>query len=63
MDKPQRSNNWNLFTGLLLTFFGSFRVYQHFSEITTLGNFRLILSISFIGYGLFNLYQYFQNKK
>ncbi|WP_397362392.1 hypothetical protein [Olleya sp. R77988] len=62
MESLRKNKNWNLITGLLLTLFGSYRLYQHFSGATSLNTLRLVLSFAFVGYGLFGLYQYFQNK-
>lgn len=62
MEPLRKNNNWNLFTGLILTLFGSYRLYQHFSGMITFNNLRLLLSFAFVGYGLYSLYQYFQIK-
>jgi len=62
MENLRKNKYWNAFVGLILVSFGSFRLYQHFSEIMVLNTLRLLLSFAFVAYGLFSLYQYFQHK-
>lgn len=53
---------WNLITGLILTIFGSYTVYQHFTGGAFMPPFKLMLSFVFIGFGVHNLYKYLKNR-
>ncbi|QCE42315.1 hypothetical protein [Psychroserpens sp. NJDZ02] len=63
MESLRNNKLYNLFTGLLLLGFGSYRLYQHFTANPTLDTFRLIISVASIGYGVYALYNYTQLKK
>ncbi|WGD34193.1 hypothetical protein [Olleya sp. YS] len=62
MEPLRKNNTWNLFTGIILTVFGSYRLYQYFSGVVVYKTYRLVLSIGFVLYGLFSLYQYVKIK-
>lgn len=56
-------NKYDLIIGIFGTLFGAFRLYQHLQAEPVEWNYRILLAISFVGYGIFLLYRYFQNNK
>jgi uncharacterized membrane protein HdeD (DUF308 family) len=61
--KPeQKKNNWDLISGILLTLFGSYRLYSHYFTDIQFSNLRLGLTFVIVGFGIYNLYKFFIRK-
>lgn len=62
-DNRTTKRKYDLIVGVFGILFGTFRLYQHLQAEPIEWNYRILLAISFIGYGIFMLYRYFRNKK
>ncbi len=61
-DKNESSRRkWDLMIGITLIVFGGLRLFNHFRTNAD-WELRSYLTILFIGYGIFLVYRYFQNK-
>ncbi|WP_459209798.1 hypothetical protein [Aquimarina rhabdastrellae] len=56
----QNKKSWNLIIGITLVLFGSLRLYNKFQQEDP-SMIRIILTIGFIGYGGFLIYNHFSN--
>ena len=56
-NKPAQ-NKWDLITGIGLILFGSYKLYNHYVNLTEMSTIRLALTFGFVGFGFYNLYKY-----
>ena len=60
-DTPKNNKNiFNLLLGFLFIGVGGFRLYTHYFTEVSYTNFRLILSVLLIGFGVNSFYRYFK---
>jgi hypothetical protein len=60
-NSPKNNKNiFNLLLGFLFIGVGGYRLYSHYFTETVYSNFRLVLSILLIGFGINSFYKYFK---